>query len=121
MDRSLFLRGAASPTVELLGVTGLALALAVGARAVAREPPLAAHLLSYVGAVMLMYGPLKSLSGTFAQVLQGLGAAERLLELEALPKETDTGPSGGAPHARRPLRGGARPLLTRAARRRSPA
>lgn len=91
MDRSLLLRGAASPTVELLGVTGLALALAVGAWAVAREPPLATHLLSYVGAVMLMYGPLKSLSGTFAQVLQGLGAAERLLELEALPRATDTG------------------------------
>src|SRR5450631_2286292 len=91
MDRSLLLRGAASPTVELLGVAGLALALAVGARAVAREPPLAAHLLSYVGAVMLMYGPLKSLSGTFAQVLQGLGAADRLLELEALPRERDTG------------------------------
>lgn len=93
MDRSLLLRGAASPTVELLGVTGLALALAVGARAVAREPPLAAHLLSYVGAVMLMYGPLKSLSGTFSQVLQGLGAAERLLELEALPRAKDTGKS----------------------------
>ena len=91
MDRSLLLRGAASPTVEVLGVTGLALVLAVGARAVAREPALAAHLLSYVGAVMLMYGPLKSLSGTFAQVLLGLGAAERLLELEALPKGQDTG------------------------------
>jgi ATP-binding cassette, subfamily B, bacterial MsbA len=91
MDRSLLLRGAASPTVELLGVTGLALALAVGARAVAAEPPLAAHLLSYVGAVMLMYGPLKSLSGTFAQVVSGLGAAERLLELEALPRAADTG------------------------------
>jgi ATP-binding cassette, subfamily B, bacterial MsbA len=91
MDRSLLLRGAASPTVELLGVMGLALALAVGARAVAREPPLAAHLLSYVGAVMLMYGPLKSLSGTFSQVLQGLGAADRLLELEALPRGQDTG------------------------------
>jgi len=58
---------------------------------VAREPSLAAHLLSYVGAVMLMYGPLKSLSGTFAQVLQGLGAAERLLELEALPRAPDAG------------------------------
>ncbi len=91
MDRSLLLRGAASPTVEVLGVTGLALALAVGARAVAAEPPLATHLLSYVGAVMLMYGPLKSLSGTFAQVLSGLGAAERLLELEALPRAKDTG------------------------------
>ena len=91
MDRSLLLRGAASPTVELLGVTGLALALAVGARAVAREPALATDLLSYVGAVMLMYGPLKGLSGTFSQVVQGLGAAERLLELEALPRSADTG------------------------------
>jgi subfamily B ATP-binding cassette protein MsbA len=91
MDRSLLLRGSASPTVEFLGVTGLAVALAVGARAVAREPALAAHLLSYVGAVMLMYGPLKSLSGTFAQVLQGLGAAERLVELEALPKQPNAG------------------------------
>jgi ATP-binding cassette, subfamily B, bacterial MsbA len=91
MDHSLLLRGAASPTVEVLGVTGLALALAVGARAVALEPPLAAHLLSYVGAVMLMYGPLKSLSGTFSQVLQGLGAADRLLELEELPRDPDLG------------------------------
>ena len=91
MDRSLLLRGAASPTVELLGVTGLALALAVGARAVAREPALATSLLSYVGAVMLMYGPLKGLSGTFSQVVQGLGAAERLLELEALPSTPDIG------------------------------
>jgi len=91
MDRSLLLRGAASPTVEVLGVSGLALALAVGARAVAQDPPLATHLLSYVGAVMLMYGPLKSLSGTFAQVLTGLGAAERLLELEALPRPPDVG------------------------------
>jgi subfamily B ATP-binding cassette protein MsbA len=91
MDRSLLLRGAASPTVELLGITGLALALAVGTRAVAREPALASSLLSYVGAVMLMYGPLKGLSGTFAQVVQGLGAAERLLELEAIPPAQDAG------------------------------
>jgi subfamily B ATP-binding cassette protein MsbA len=36
MDRSLLLRGSASPSIELLGITGLALALAVGARAVRR-------------------------------------------------------------------------------------
>ncbi|HXX30375.1 MAG TPA: ABC transporter ATP-binding protein [Myxococcaceae bacterium] len=95
MDRSLVLRGAASPTVELLGVTGLALALAVGTRAVAHEPALAAGLLSYVGAVMLMYGPLKGLSGTFSQVVQGLGAAERLLELELLPRTRVAGRPAG--------------------------
>jgi ATP-binding cassette, subfamily B, bacterial MsbA len=102
MDRSLLLRGAASPTIEVLGIAGMALGLAVGTRAVAREPALAAHLLSYVGAVMLMYGPLKGLSGTFAQVVQGLGAAERLLELEALPRSADTG------RPVRPLREGVR-------------
>jgi len=91
MDRSLLLRGAASPSIELLGITGLALALAVGARAVRAEPALAAHLLSYVGAVLLMYGPLKSLSSTLAQVVAGLGAAERVFELEDRRVPPDTG------------------------------
>ena len=91
MDRSLLLRGAASPSIELLGITGLALALAVGARAVRAEPALAAHLLSYVGAVLLMYGPLKSLSSTLAQVVAGLGAAERVFELEDRRAPPDTG------------------------------
>jgi subfamily B ATP-binding cassette protein MsbA len=91
MDRSLLLRGAASPSIELLGITGLALALAAGARAVRAEPALAAHLLSYVGAVLLMYGPLKSLSSTLAQVVAGLGAAERVFELEDRRAAPDTG------------------------------
>ena len=82
MDRSLLLRGSASPSIELLGITGLALALAVGARAVRAEPSLASHLMSYVGAVLLMYGPLKTLSSTLTQVVAGLGAAERVFELE---------------------------------------
>ena len=57
IDRSLLLRGSASPSIELLGIAGLALALAVGAGAVRAEPSLASHLMSYVGAVLLMYGP----------------------------------------------------------------
>jgi len=82
MDRSLLLRGAASPSIELLGITGLAIALAVGARAVRAEPALASHLLSDVGAVLLMYGPLKTISSTVTQVVAGVGAAERVFELE---------------------------------------
>ena len=82
MDRSLLLRGSASPSIELLGITGLALALAVGARAVRADPSLASHLMSYVGAVLLMYGPLKTLSSTLTQVVAGVGAAERVFELE---------------------------------------
>jgi ATP-binding cassette, subfamily B, bacterial MsbA len=98
MDRSLLLRGSASPSIELLGVTGLALALAVGARAVRAEPALASSLMSYVGAVLLMYGPLKTLSSTLSQVMAGLGAAERVFELEdrrVPPDEGDPAPPLG--------------------------
>jgi len=102
MDRSLLLRGAASPSIEFLGITGLAVALAVGARAVRAEPALATHLLSYVGAVLLMYGPLKSLSSTLAQVVSGLGAAERIFELEDRSVPPDAGEE--APPLRRGIR-----------------
>jgi subfamily B ATP-binding cassette protein MsbA len=91
MDRSLLLRGSASPSIELLGITGLALALAVGARAVRAEPTLASHFMSYVGAVLLMYGPLKTLSSTVTQVVAGVGAAERVFELEDRTVPPDRG------------------------------
>ncbi len=102
MDRSLLLRGSASPSIELLGITGLALALAVGARAVRVEPSLASHVMSYVGAVLLMYGPLKTLSSTLTQVVAGLGAAERVFELEDRGVPPDRGDL--APPLRRALR-----------------
>jgi subfamily B ATP-binding cassette protein MsbA len=102
MDRSLLLRGAASPSIELLGITGLALALAVGARAVRADASLASHLMSYVGAVLLMYGPLKTLSSTITQVVAGVGAAERVFELEDRNVPADKGEL--APPLRRALR-----------------
>ena len=102
MDRSLLLRGSASPSIELLGIAGLALALAIGARAVRADPPLASHLMSYVGAVLLMYGPLKTLSSTLTQVVAGVGAAERVFELEDRRVPPDTGEE--APPLRRSLR-----------------
>ncbi|RPH72135.1 MAG: ABC transporter ATP-binding protein [Myxococcaceae bacterium] len=102
MDRSLLLRGSASPSIELLGITGLALALAVGAQAVRAEPALASHLMSYVGAVLLMYGPLKTLSSTLTQVVAGVGAAERVFELEDRRTPPDRGEQ--APPLHRALR-----------------
>ena len=102
MDRSLLLRGSASPSIELLGIAGLALALAVGARAVHADASLASHLMSYVGAVLLMYGPLKTLSSTVTQVVAGVGAAERVFELEDRRVPPDRGEE--APPLRRALR-----------------
>ncbi|XXF81499.1 ABC transporter ATP-binding protein [Myxococcaceae bacterium GXIMD 01537] len=91
MRRSLFIRGAFSPTVELLGIVGVALAVAWGARAVALEPGLAGRLLSFIAAALLLYQPVKSLSGTLSQVLTGLVGAERLFALTDEPAPPDVG------------------------------
>ena len=81
MNRSLFVRGAFTPTLEFLGVLGVAAALGYGTRAVADEPALAGRLISFLAASLLLYQPLKALSGTFGQVTQGLVSAERLYEV----------------------------------------
>ncbi|HSP79283.1 MAG TPA: ABC transporter ATP-binding protein, partial [Myxococcaceae bacterium] len=91
MRRSLLLRGAYSPTVETLGIAGVALAVAWGARAVAADPELSGRLLSFITAALLLYQPVKSLSGTLSQVLVGLVAAERLFTLTDAPVPPDEG------------------------------
>ncbi len=91
MRRSLFIRGAFSPTVELLGIVGVAVAVAWGARAVSMDPSLAGRLLSFMAAALLLYQPVKSLSGTLSQVLTGLAAAERLFALADAPVPPDEG------------------------------
>nr|WP_242544115.1 ABC transporter ATP-binding protein [Corallococcus sp. NCSPR001] len=91
MRRSLFIRGAFSPTVELLGIVGVAVAVAWGARVVSMDPTLAGRLLSFMAAALLLYQPVKSLSGTLSQVLTGLAAAERLFVLADSPVPPDMG------------------------------
>jgi len=87
MRRSLLVRGAFTPTTELLGIVGVGAALMLGAQAVAAEPRLASSLVSFLAAALLLYQPVKAISGTFSQVTQGLGAAERLFEvLDAQPE-----------------------------------
>jgi subfamily B ATP-binding cassette protein MsbA len=95
MRRSLFLRGAFSPTVEMLGIVGVALVVTWGARAVAAEPALAGRLLSFIAAALLLYQPVKSLSGTLSQVLTGLVAAERLFAIADEPAPPDEGREAG--------------------------
>jgi subfamily B ATP-binding cassette protein MsbA len=91
MRRSLFIRGAFTPTLEVLGIIGVALAIGFGARAVADEPELSGKLLSFLAAALLMYQPLKALSGTASMVMLGLGSAQRLFELADEPAPPDEG------------------------------
>ncbi|MEW5739700.1 MAG: ABC transporter ATP-binding protein [Myxococcota bacterium] len=95
MKRSLFIRGAFSPTTEFLGLIGLAAAVVLGARAVLAEPALAGRLVSFLAAALLLYQPLKALSHTAQQVSQGAGAAARLFEvLDASPEPDEGGQAG---------------------------
>lgn len=88
MKRSLFIRGAFTPTLELMGIAGVALCIGVGANAIKSEPALAGSLLTFLGAVLMLYQPLKALSGTFSEVTRGLASADRLFEiLDARPEE----------------------------------
>ncbi len=81
MKKSLLVRGAFTPTTEFLGIVGVALALVYGSRAIAGEPALAGKLVSFLAAAVLLYQPVKAISGTFSQVAQGLGAATRLFDI----------------------------------------
>jgi subfamily B ATP-binding cassette protein MsbA len=89
--RSLFLRGAFTPTVEVIGIAGVALVVGLGAQAIAAEPGLADKLVTFLAASLLMYQPLKALSGTLSQVVHGLGAAQRLFEIQDAPAPPDVG------------------------------
>lgn len=95
MKRSLFIRGAFSPTTEFLGVIGVAAAVVLGTRAVAVDPSLAGKLVSFLAASLLLYQPVKALSHTAQQISQGAGAATRLFEVLDAQPDADAGGSAG--------------------------
>jgi len=95
MKRSLFIRGAFSPTTEFLGLVGVSLAVMLGAQAVQAEPALAGRLVSFLAAALLLYQPLKALSHTAQQVSQGAGAAARLFEVLDAEVPPDVGAEAG--------------------------
>ncbi len=94
MKRSLFIRGAFSPTTEFLGIVGLAVVMVVGTRAVQLDPSLAGNFVSFLAAAVLLYQPVKSLSNTASQISLGAGAAVRLFEV--LDSEADHDAGGEA-------------------------
>jgi subfamily B ATP-binding cassette protein MsbA len=95
MKRSLFIRGAFSPTTEYLGIIGVAAAMVLGVKAVQLEPQLAGNLVSFLAAAVLVYQPVKSLSHTASQLSQGGGAAGRLFEVLDAAPDVDAGGEAG--------------------------
>ena len=86
MKRSLFVRGAFSPTTEFLGILGVAAAVTLGSQAVLAEPALAGKLVSFLAASLLLYQPVKSISNTVSELSRATAALARLDEvLDAVP------------------------------------
>lgn len=81
MKRSFLLRAAFSPVVEVAGVISLAAALSFAGSAIARGTLTGETLLSFVASLMLLYQPLKALSVTWQQVVQGMANARRVFEI----------------------------------------
>jgi subfamily B ATP-binding cassette protein MsbA len=85
MRRSFLLRAGFTPVLELLGVIGAAATVAFAARAIEAGALRGETLVSFVASLMLMYQPVKALSGTGQHVLQGLAAARRVFEVLDAP------------------------------------
>jgi subfamily B ATP-binding cassette protein MsbA len=69
------------PLMEFLGGLAVAGALWYGSREIAMNRLTAGEFTSFVGALLLMYGPVKKLSRVNANLQQAVAAAERIFEL----------------------------------------
>ena len=69
------------PLMEFLGGIAIAGALWYGSREIAMNRLTAGEFTSFVGALLLMYGPVKKLSRVNANIQQAMAAAERIFEL----------------------------------------
>jgi ATP-binding cassette, subfamily B, bacterial MsbA len=77
--RSALLRAAFSPTVEIMGIGAFALVLVALQAGVLAVP--ADKLISFLGAVLLTYQPVKSLAQNSQWIAPGLVAADRIFAL----------------------------------------
>jgi subfamily B ATP-binding cassette protein MsbA len=91
------------PIMELLGGVAIAAALWYGAREIAAARMTEGEFARCVGAVLMMYGPLKKLSRVNANIQQGIAASQRIFEL--MDTHTEVPDEPGAPRLE-PLRDG---------------
>ena len=82
------------PLMELLGGFGVAGVLWYGSREIAANDLTAGEFVSFLTALLLMYGPVKKLSRVNANIQQAIAAAERIFE--TLDTHTETPERAGA-------------------------
>jgi ATP-binding cassette, subfamily B, bacterial MsbA len=69
------------PLMELIGGVGMALALVYGSIQVSANMMTPGEFFSFMGALLLMYGPAKKLSRVNANLQQTIAASERIFEM----------------------------------------
>ncbi|MBQ03025.1 MAG: ABC transporter permease [Acidobacteria bacterium] len=82
------------PLMELLGGLGIAGVLFYGSREIAAGDLSPGQFVSFMAALLLMYGPVKKLSRVNANIQQAIASAERIFE--TLDTHTETGDRPGA-------------------------
>ena len=80
------------PLMEFLGGLAIAGALWYGSREIAMGRLTAGEFTSFVGALLLMYGPVKKLSRVNANLQQAVAASERIFELLDVHTEVKEAP-----------------------------
>ena len=84
------------PVMEFVGGVAIAGALWYGSREIATTRLTAGEFTSFIGALLLMYGPIKKLSRVNANLQQAVAASERIFELLDTHTEVTERP-GAAP------------------------
>lgn len=85
MRRSLLWRAAYTPLMEVMGVIGLAAAIAWAGRSMLQGSLPPESVLSFAAAALMLYQPLKAIGTLGQQLAQLRGAAERCFELLDAP------------------------------------
>ena len=81
------------PLMEFLGGLGIAGALWYGSREIATERLTSGEFTSFIGALILMYGPVKKLSRVNAGIQQALASAQRIFETMDVETEVQNRPN----------------------------
>jgi len=95
LRRSIKYESLSTPMMEFITSFGVAAVVWAGGASVMGGKMTAPEFFSFVTAMVLMYNPIKKLSGTYNSIQRSLGAAERVFDIiDAQPEIVD------APHAK---------------------
>jgi ATP-binding cassette, subfamily B, bacterial MsbA len=92
--RAARIKAITGPTMEVMGAFAIVAVIWWGAHAVVAGTRTPGVFVSFIGAMLLLYRPFKSLTRTNNNIQSGLAAAERVFEMMDTPVEVPDPPDG---------------------------